>query len=514
MLKSYVLKWFKKSHLAHEIRSWKKRKIVPKYSFLCSKSRKLQIIYHNIQSLTKHEMLVKNDKVFMNSDLVILGETWSLPKDSINLHNFHLIAKTNSGHIRKPKGISVSIKNRLLKEVTESTAYQIKDTKGSIDIGIVKLKSLTIIGIYASPKVCIPLWHKFFNSIKTTLNKKLIIVGDFNLNHMKLKKNSFIYNTIQKCHLEIKNKKMATTHNNTGIDWILSNTHLKCGTYNSFFSHHYPLWIRKAYGNLPEDKNNTPSTSSARSNDIPHIITSMDKSNDNNYLDKLDSLSLKRSSDDDLDIELSQRVTTQTSIDSSTDSDTYKNPLSKSLLTNRKKGKGKGKAKPLIPNASDSSANFQNSSASKILKQKRGAKRTSSKDKNLNKEKSKVNKKTKLNESTTADSDSSDDTEASKKRKLDYISPLESDTSEDIKTKKNKNKRFLKQKKTKTSKSCSEDSDDSSDTSSDSESSKSEKSDSSSSSESSAPPKKLEQKKIATSLKQKNLNEGGSEKSK
>ncbi|KAE8740983.1 hypothetical protein FOCC_FOCC013509 [Frankliniella occidentalis] len=240
----------KTSHLGHEIKSWKRRTLLPKYSFLCDRSKNLQIVYHNVQSLTKHINLVRNDDVFMNSDLLIFGETWTLHKDVNDLENFTLLAKTDSGLIRKPRGISVYARKNLLNSIISCDAYTIKDTKACIDFAVVKMTNLTVIGIYASPKCAITHWHKFFKRVQNVLQTKCIIVGDFNINHMKMKRRNFMNIFLQKFNLHLKNTSIATTHSNTAIDWILSNTSkLKCGTYNSLFSHHYPLWITKKYEN-------------------------------------------------------------------------------------------------------------------------------------------------------------------------------------------------------------------------------------------------------------------------
>ncbi|KAK3919182.1 Serpentine receptor class alpha-6 [Frankliniella fusca] len=199
-------------------------------------------MYHNIQSMTKHIDLVRNDNVFMSSDILIFGETWSLQQDTNHLKSFKILAKTNSGQIRKPRGISIHIKKTF-----NQLSVQNKKKKGSIDIAQMKIRDLTIVGIYATPKADISLWQKFLNTIRNLQHTKCIVVGDFNINHLKLSKKKKIMNIfLQRYNFNLRNNSEATTHSNTAIDWIISNTKLKCGTCNSFFSHHYPLWIKKA----------------------------------------------------------------------------------------------------------------------------------------------------------------------------------------------------------------------------------------------------------------------------
>ncbi|KAK3923676.1 Envelope glycoprotein M [Frankliniella fusca] len=210
------------------------------------KTKKLQIMYHNIQSLIKHVHLVRNDTNFMTSDVLLFGETWSPKTENISLKHFKQVAKTDCGHIRKPKGLSLYVRKSILNKVKKSEAFTLSDAKKSIDIGIIELSKMAIIALYASPNVSTALWIKFFKFIKSELTKQCIIVGDFNINSMKLRPNNFMMKMITKLNLRLLNKKTVTTHHNTGIDWIVANTNLHYGTYNSFFSHHYPIWMRKA----------------------------------------------------------------------------------------------------------------------------------------------------------------------------------------------------------------------------------------------------------------------------
>ncbi|KAK3929547.1 Ribosome-binding factor A [Frankliniella fusca] len=65
----------KTSFLRTEMKRWKTKEIIPKFRFLQDKTKSFQIMFHNIQSLPKHINLIRNDKCFTNSDIIILGET-------------------------------------------------------------------------------------------------------------------------------------------------------------------------------------------------------------------------------------------------------------------------------------------------------------------------------------------------------------------------------------------------------------------------------------------------------
>ncbi|KAK3929549.1 putative Fe(2+)-trafficking protein [Frankliniella fusca] len=73
----------------------------------------------------------------------------------------------------------------------------------------------------------------------------MIITGDVNVNFTKSTKMNHMQNLLNKYHLHILTKN-DRTHLNTTLDWALSNSKFyKSGSYMSFFSYHFPIWIQK-----------------------------------------------------------------------------------------------------------------------------------------------------------------------------------------------------------------------------------------------------------------------------
>lgn len=236
----------KNSFLADEIQRWKNKKITPKFKFLRDQEKKPDIIYHNIQSLPKHINLVRNDENFTTSDILIFGETWTVPGDNIKIKNFKLLSRVDCGHARKPRGVSIYVKRSIYNQIKSTNSFSLKANKGRIDVSVLDTNDKTIIGLYANPSTSILLWSKLFNKLKCHFNKKCIIMGDVNMNSIKMKHHDKLVSILQKHNLTLLNKNTVTTHFNTSLDWIITNAPAKCGTYNSFFSHHYPIWIRQA----------------------------------------------------------------------------------------------------------------------------------------------------------------------------------------------------------------------------------------------------------------------------
>ncbi|KAK3923890.1 ATP-dependent DNA helicase [Frankliniella fusca] len=182
----------KTSHLRTEMKRWKNHKVVPKFKKLTEDNNQLKIMYHN----------------------------------------------------HKPQGVSIYVKKGLKNIITADTLSL--EGKGRIQGGILEYKNLSIIGLYAKPNTTKELWKNFFKNLELSSRKKVIIVGDFNIDSNKINTKHFLNKLVQKYKLKLQNKGMSSTHLNTNLTCVVTNTHITTGTYNSFFSHHLPVFIHKA----------------------------------------------------------------------------------------------------------------------------------------------------------------------------------------------------------------------------------------------------------------------------
>lgn len=236
----------KNCFLSDEIRRWRKNKIIPKFKFLREQDTSPDIIYHNVQSLKRHINLVRNDENFTNSNILIFGETWTTPTDKIKIKNYNLVSRVDSGETRKPRGLAIYAKKSICNNIISTDSFSLKANKGCIDVSLLMLNNITVVGLYANPSTSIQLWNTLFKKLKCHFSKKCVIMGDVNMNSFKIKSHHNIMSILQKYNLTLLNKNTVTTHFNTSLDWVITNSPFMCGSYNSFFSHHYPIWIRQA----------------------------------------------------------------------------------------------------------------------------------------------------------------------------------------------------------------------------------------------------------------------------
>ena len=81
--------------------------------------------------------------------------------------------------------------------------------------------------------------------------KQFLIMGDFNHDLKNEKKAKTAYEFINKIRLKnCMHTHTNTTDEETQIDWCLSKyeENFSCGTYESYFSYHKPIWILSSYG--------------------------------------------------------------------------------------------------------------------------------------------------------------------------------------------------------------------------------------------------------------------------
>ncbi|KAE8739092.1 hypothetical protein FOCC_FOCC015415 [Frankliniella occidentalis] len=243
----------KKSFLSIEMRRWRSHILKPKFTSLQRTSKKLKIMYHNIQSLKKHKQLVRNDANYTCNDLLIFGETWAVPHDNIKIKGFKLLHQLTDSHIRKPQGVSVYVKKSLHQEIHYCEEIVCNEAPGKIQAIALQLHNTLVVGIYAKPKTSRSIWRKFYRMLPLTSQKDIVIVGDFNINSKRLCKRHFLLELLEIYKLKVNNIGITNTHAKTSLTWVISNKSVACGTYISFFSHHYPMWIKKAIAKIVEN---------------------------------------------------------------------------------------------------------------------------------------------------------------------------------------------------------------------------------------------------------------------
>jgi len=240
----------KNSYLHQEMKRWKRHSLLPTFKLLRKKRKGLKIMYHNIQSLKKHVMLVQNDKNFTSQDILLFGETWLKHDEAVTINGYSLVSQTALPFISKPQGVAIFVKNDIVNKVINPSSAILKDKSGRIDMTWITINKKTIIAVYSKPKSSLQLWNKFFKTISLVNKRHVIIMGDININSKNKRSFSKFQPLLEKYNLHLANKKMISTHKNTALDWIITDTPLSCGRYASYFSYHHPVWACKIYSHF------------------------------------------------------------------------------------------------------------------------------------------------------------------------------------------------------------------------------------------------------------------------
>ncbi|KAK3930928.1 Halomucin [Frankliniella fusca] len=209
------------------MKRWNQNALTPKFNALRKKRKNLKIMYHNIQSLKKHVNLVRNDRNFTSHDILLFGETWLKQNEVVKIHGYKQISQTAASPISKPQGVAIFIKKDLLTSIDTTNSLVLKDKCGRIDVAWIKLKKHTVVAVYAKPKTSLHLWNTFFKKIPLQTNTHTIIMGDVNIDSKNKHLLEKFMPLLQKYKLTLVNRKMITTHNNTALDWIISNIFMK-----------------------------------------------------------------------------------------------------------------------------------------------------------------------------------------------------------------------------------------------------------------------------------------------
>lgn len=219
---------------------------IPKFSFLrCVPSNMLQIVSFNVQSLRKHVRTVCNDKIFTESDMLILQETWALSNEEYAIPGMKEIIRNQL--CGRPVAKGTIIFSKLQENITEQQSLQFERGNQHIELTVCKIFDLFVVNIYKGPASSIEFLENCLNQIRNTLQQdNVIIAGDYNENLLQL--DSGIVKMMEKTYgLNLLSPKTPTTNGNTTIDGIfgtLADYKIEIHVYESYCSYHKPLVLR------------------------------------------------------------------------------------------------------------------------------------------------------------------------------------------------------------------------------------------------------------------------------
>ena len=212
-------------------------------------SENFQIMYHNVRSLHAHIIDIRSDPNFTNADINIFSESKlckentdesvKIPGYSLYRHDFQ-----KSNNARSLYGLAIYSKVPLSQDQIRKER-KVFHSGGVVEIIWMFIKfpsheeqTLNIMGVYISPKVSKDDLNNYLIRCFTNLSGPSVILGDFNIDHVKTNP----YGILQNYRQCITN---PTTDYNSLLDHIYTNMdqeQIRCGVFESYFSDHKPIW--------------------------------------------------------------------------------------------------------------------------------------------------------------------------------------------------------------------------------------------------------------------------------
>ena len=217
----------------------------------------LKIIFHNVQSLSKHLKFIQKDRFYQSADILNFTQGWiDIHKiRDLNIPGYIILNILNRNQALQNRTIgSIIYLKESLKENFSLKECQIHQ-HGSIEheyfsVQIYTIFEVTYISVYKSPDFP---FGSFIDILVPHLKRygksKTIVAGDFNIN---LLESSNTTNSLMNHFLKFNFKQITpkeySTNGKTQIDLAFSNfsskkEHLKCGYFEIIFSYHKLIWL-------------------------------------------------------------------------------------------------------------------------------------------------------------------------------------------------------------------------------------------------------------------------------
>jgi len=237
-----------------------------------SQMNSFKLMFHNVGgSFVKNKIYIQNDRGFMNADVILLINTNTTDLDNASqlaLKGFDLTNNIVNNEINDISGQMCFINNNLKKKlhfvVDNRKGKEAKYTKTQLEMSLYKYDFTC--SVTKSFYICILYKHigmdntQFYDQFKkfllthlssshdsTILNRRLIILGTFNMDFNNMPKS--LQTILTDLHLKPKMLQTPTHKCGSQYDWCFTNfddlfvKNFQITTYESFFSNYSPLWL-------------------------------------------------------------------------------------------------------------------------------------------------------------------------------------------------------------------------------------------------------------------------------
>jgi hypothetical protein len=223
--------------------------LTTKFSWLHSpRNGQMQLILHNIQSMAAHLDLVRKDSVYLNSDILLFVETWSIANQEYPIDGFLMASRSDcDGSVSKAMGSCCYVGNHLNDDIGTKGSNIVRQRNGVVSVAWVIIQDILVVSIYASPNTSVNNIIESLEAIPSWSGRK-IFAGDFNINTMTRSRsrqellNFFAHHN---CTSALP-PNLTTTTSNTQIDNIFTSFPIiSVGHYFSISpSPHIPIYLR------------------------------------------------------------------------------------------------------------------------------------------------------------------------------------------------------------------------------------------------------------------------------
>lgn len=201
----------------------------------------LLLIFQNICTLKPNLKNIENNSYYLSADILIFAETCLTDLDTdqtIALDGYHVFRHDNI-HPGNPM-YGIIVYSRLHFSDTDISYHRKTFNNALLECVVLKIytKKVSVIGVYASPKVTKSAILSFLNQFLGNSSVYTIILGDFNidLNYRQ----PIFPESVLKQYIQL-----PTTEHTTLIDHIYTDIPKQAfdvGVFETYFSDHKPIW--------------------------------------------------------------------------------------------------------------------------------------------------------------------------------------------------------------------------------------------------------------------------------